>query len=94
MANVIVKKYKKDPDSILDYPMDWSDWLETGDSISTAVWTVPAGLTKTDEIVASPLATIWLSGGSTTPGTRYEVVCHITTAAGREDDRAFLFTMI
>ena len=79
----------KDPDETLDYTIDWSDRMAAGDTISTCVWTVPAGLTKTTQSIsnAEPVwrTTAWLSGG--TIGTTYEVLAHITTAAGRIMDQ-------
>lgn len=76
--------FSKDPEAVLDYTIDWSDWLGT-DTISAVSWTVEAGITKDSEGNTTTSATIWLSGG--TAGTSYEVTCHITTAGGREDDR-------
>lgn len=76
----------KDPDAVLDYHLDWEDWL-AGDTISAAAWTLPSGITKDSQAETDTVATIWLSGGS--PGNRYFVKCHITTAAGREEDRTF-----
>ena len=74
----------KDANATLDYRVDWSAWLDT-DTIATVAWTVPAGLTQTATTNTTTTATIWLAGG--TVGTRYAVVCRITTAAGRIDDR-------
>ncbi len=73
-----------DPDAVLDYEIDWSAWLGT-DTISSSTWTVPSGLTEDSSTNTTTTATIWLSGG--TEGTRYEVVNHIVTAGGREEDR-------
>ena len=77
--------FTKDPDANLDYSVDWSDWLVTGDNIASTLWTVPAGLTKGAESEADGICTIYLSGG--TAGSDYEVACRITTAAGRIDER-------
>lgn len=64
-------------------------WLdpETDEQITTAVFTVPAGLTKESETNDGYTATVWLSGG--TAGTTYKVTCRITTdnATARIDDR-------
>ena len=77
---------KKDPDSVLDYQLDWSSWLGT-DTISTSVFTVPTGLTKDSEGNTSTTSTVWLSGG--TLNQIYNVVCRITTTGGRTVDRSF-----
>jgi len=70
----------KDPDEVLDFRIDWSDWL-AGDTISSATWTVPAGLTKDSEARDDSSTTVGLSGGA--DETDYRIVCVITTAAGR-----------
>lgn len=78
--------YVKDPDAVLDYKVDWADWLAaTGDAIVTSTWLVPAGVTKTDEDNTTATATIWLSGG--TAGSSYQVTNRVTTTQGRTDDR-------
>jgi hypothetical protein len=76
----------KDPEAILDYTIDWSEWLPEGDTLAAATWTVPAGLTLDSQSNTEALATGWLSGGLL--GSTYVVTCHITTAAGRQDDRS------
>ena len=84
MTNV----FDKDPNAVLDYQWDWSAWLETGETISTALVTVPTGLTLDSQVDTTTSVTAWLSGG--TAGTGYAVLCHITTSAGREDDRQII----
>ena len=77
-------EFTKDPQAELDYTIDWETWLDD-DTLSTVTWTVPTGIASELEHNSTTAATIWLSGG--TVETRYEVVCHIVTAAAREDDR-------
>lgn len=77
--------FVKDPDATLDYGLDWSEWLEPDDTISSVTWVVPEGVTKESENNSDTMAVIWLSGG--TAGAEYEVVCRITTTNGRIDDR-------
>jgi len=80
------KTFYKDPQAVLDYTIDWADWLET-DLISTSTWTVPSGLTEGTHTNTTTTTTAWISGG--TEGVVYEITNHIVTAAGREDDRSF-----
>jgi hypothetical protein len=80
-------KFNKDPQSVLDYQVDWSDWLDT-DEISTSTWSAPAGITIDSETETDTTATVWLSGG--TDGERYEVTNEITTDGGRTDNRTIL----
>lgn len=79
-------KFTKDPDEILDYKFDWSDWLN-GDTISTRTVTVASGLTKDSDSITdtSTSVTVWLSGGSI--GASYSVACKVVTAAGRTAER-------
>lgn len=78
------RSFVKDPDAVLDYEFDWSDWLGA-DTIATHTVTAATGLTVDTSEATSTAVTVWLSGGSV--GTSYAVTCHIETAAGREDDR-------
>lgn len=82
-----MKEIIKDPDAELDYLFDWSDWLVDGDTISVKAVIPEIGITvKSSEIVdVNTAVVVWLSGG--TVGRGYNVVCRITTAAGRIDDR-------
>ncbi len=81
----------RDTHAVLDYTWDWGDegtWLGE-DTISSAT------VTGTDCTVESTLnttltVTAWISGGST---PNPYAVCHIVTAAGREEDRTIMFTM-
>jgi hypothetical protein len=53
-----------DPDAVLDYTIDWSDWLGTGESIIDASWTVTgADLLRSSHTTST--ATAWLSGAAT-----------------------------
>ena len=79
----------KDPADVLDYGLDWSEQLalvSPADTISSATWTVPAGLTAGAQFVVGGVATTWLSGG--TAGTDYTVTCRIVTAGGRTLERS------
>lgn len=82
--------YFKDPNALLDYTVDWSEWLG-GDSITSSSWIVPAGLVLTDESHTTHTATAWISGG--TPPSSYRVTNRIVTAGGRSDDRSLTFRL-
>ena len=85
----------KDPESYLDYSMDWSDWMETGDVIDSSVWdiqTLTPDLSPltTDANTFNPatsLATIWIRGGSVSKN--YTVTNTITTNNGLVAARYF-----
>lgn len=83
-----------DPNAVLDYTWPWGDenWLEADETISSFTFNVPDGLTEVEDPAAQiteagKSVTVWLSGG--TDGVDYDVTCHITTSANREDDRTF-----
>lgn len=79
--------YFKDPNSTLDYAIDWSRWLGT-DTIATVAWTLQSGITQASASNDTTTATIWLSGG--TAGEDYLVTARITTSAGRQLDTSML----
>jgi len=85
-----LKTFVKDPDSKLDYMVDWSKWLGS-DTISTSVWLFDptTELTNTSPSIdtAAKRTSVFLAGG--TVGTTYRVTNRITTAAGRIVDRSF-----
>jgi hypothetical protein len=76
--------YLKDPDSTLDYEIDWTAWLGA-DTIATSTWIPATGITEASSTNTTTTATVWLTGG--TVGQTYLVTNRITTAAGRTDDR-------
>ena len=77
--------FLKDPDATLDFGFDWNEWLASTETILTAVWTVPSGITKSSQIETDGYTTVWLSSG--TVNTDYNLTCRITTSDGRIDDR-------
>ena len=83
--------YAKSPLAKLDYSVDWSQWLGAAETITAVEWTVAAGLAVTDSSHTGTTATVWVSGGSV--GTRYSLVCAITTSEGREDARTLYVTV-
>ncbi len=80
-------RFNKDPDAVLDYTINWTKWLGS-DTISVSTWTVPSGLTEDSDTSGDSSTTIWLSGG--TVDANYNIVNHITTAAGREEDQTLI----
>lgn len=96
------KVFLKDPKGVLDYTFDWAaltngtnlagetDWLASGETISSAVVTAGTGLTKDSDSLtdSNTSVTVWLSGG--TAGEDYEVECKIVTSASRTDARTII----
>lgn len=85
----------KDPQSTLDYNIDWSDWMTTGDEINTSTWTIstitgdssPLSTTSNSFSAALDQTTIYLTAGS--DGSNYTVTNTITTTDGLTDERYF-----
>jgi len=72
----------------LDYEIDWTPWLDAGDTISTDSWVVTGpdtALVLGTHSHTPTTATVWLSGG--TAGSSYRVTGTIITAANRTDLR-------
>ncbi len=80
--------FDKDPDAVLDYYIDWSEWLDETDSVASSTWTVPDGISADTNAYTATRTEIWLSGG--TAGEWYHLTNHITTTDGREDDRTII----
>jgi len=82
----------KDPGATLDYNIDWSDWLPTGDSISTSTWTQESvhtggNLTLGGSSVANNVTSVLISSGR--EGEIYTVRNTITTNENLTDVRRF-----
>jgi hypothetical protein len=89
-------RYKKDPDAVLPYSIEWSAWVPDGETLSTCVWAIDSPSTPTLEIdgssLAGTVATAVLSGG--TAGTVYVVRCRATTTPSTYvDDRSIVITV-
>lgn len=70
-------RISKDAQSILDFSIDLSNLLQTGETISTSSWSVPTGITRVTDTNNDEIATIWLSGG--TLNNIYELVNTVVT---------------
>ena len=81
----MAETFTKDPDEVLDYTFDWTDYLETGETIASYVITADTGITSGTESQASGVVTYWLTGGDAT--YTYKVACKIVTSAGRTAER-------
>jgi len=83
----------KDPESYLDYSIDWSDWLDLGDGIATSTWTIQSITGDSDPLTTDnntrtlTTTTVWLAAGSAS--NNYRITNTITTASGLTDERYF-----
>jgi len=82
----MAQSYTMDPNAILDFAFDWSDWLATSETISTRTVTTSSGITESStDTESSGVVTVWLS--SPTVEQTHSVACKIITNAGRTDER-------
>lgn len=83
----------KDPSAILNYTLDWSEWLPTGQTISTSTWAVStisgdaAPVTTVTTSNSGTTTIVKLSGG--TAGNLYTITNTITTSGSLTDRRHF-----
>lgn len=76
----------KDPSDIVVYRMDFSEELETGETIATRIVSLPEeGLTKDNDVINGDYIDVTVSSG--TAGRRYPVVVTILTTEGRQLSR-------
>jgi len=85
-------KYLKDPDAVLDYMFDWTDWLASGETIISHTITAETGIVVDSSTESAGKVTVWLSGG--TAGENYKVACLIVTSAGRTDERTIWIKVV
>ena len=86
-----MSSYIKDPQSVLDFVVDWSAWLAVGETITASTVVATTGITVQSATFTTTTATYWLAGG--TLGASYTITNHITTSAGRQDDRTDTVTI-
>ena len=79
----------RDPDSTLDYTIEWADWIPPGDSLASVSMSCSPTPTiissTTPPAVSGTRVVVWLTGG--VAGTVYSLLCRVTTTGGRTDER-------
>lgn len=80
---------EKDPQSVIDFIVDWSDWLldNNVDTILSSIWIVPAGVVVDHDEIFGDFTAIWL--GTATAGAQLVLTNRITTVQGRIQDQSF-----
>jgi len=89
---------EKHPDANIQYGVDWTDYLNSGDAINSATATIetitgdasPLALptdASTDVVVSGAVVNVRLNGGTT--GNEYNVDVRINTVNGDADVRRF-----
>ena len=90
----------KDKDETLDYSLDWSRFLQSGETLSSVVWKIKDetdtkvsfspvqtidGLTLVSQSNTSTLSTAFLANGQ--DNKQYTLYCNVTTSTGRVAER-------
>lgn len=95
---MILKKYFKDPNSIVDYVFDFAgllnstgyeNYLEYGETITSATAissSVDLNIDSVIKIKNDTAVQVWVSGGVL--GAIYTLTARITTSSNRADDRS------
>lgn len=89
---------EKDPYAVLDYSLDWTNWMPSGDTISAVTITAEtisgdsAPLAVDSSTNTDFIATANISGG--TVGNIYNVEYKITTTNGLKDSRNFRIKVV
>lgn len=79
---MILSTYTKQPADTLDYDVDYTEWLDAGDTLISAVTSVDVvGLTVAAPMIVGSKVKLWVSSG--THGTTYKVTLTVTTEHGR-----------
>lgn len=85
----IIGRFEKQPDEVLDYDIDFAEWIPDGDVVSSATITSsPAGLTVGTVGVFGSYLKVWISEG--VDGTTYKLEVTATTQGGRVKQAEFL----
>lgn len=74
--------FNKQPVEVVDYDLDYTDWLTAGDNVASSVVTVDiVTLTIDMVLINDPRVKIWVSGG--TDKITYKLTVTTTTDEGR-----------
>lgn len=82
----LVELEAKHPSEVVDYTLDFTDWLVGAETLATQDVTVSAGLSLTPSGTSAPAISgdgvvFWVGGGAS--GSTYYVQVTVTTSGGR-----------
>lgn len=83
----MASSFIKDPTAVEDFKWDWSNWLDTGETIVSHTIADVTGITKdsSSETDTDTSVTAWYSGGTNLEN--YDVKCKIVTSDNRTEPR-------
>jgi len=87
--------FTQSPLAQLPYTVDWSKWLEVGEVLASATWSVPSGIVNEASTFDDTTATIWIGTPAPTTGT-YQVKCTVLSDASptKTDSRTFVIKVL
>ena len=90
---MIIGTFNKQPAEVLDYAIDLTQWLASGDYAISYTTTGDAGITIDSTLItdAGKGIRVWLSGG--TSGVKYKIQVLFTTDAGRKKEFEFVVSV-
>jgi hypothetical protein len=77
----------KDPDSRVDFTLDYTEHFIDDDTVTSAEIIAPEGITVESPTITNNKVTFWCSGGES--GENYLITCRTTTQLGRVEDHSF-----
>jgi len=81
-------RFTKQPNDVLDYTVDLTKWMASGDTVSSATAAVsPSGLTISVTNGTTSEPKVWASGGAN--GTEYQITLTVVTTGGRTKEFEF-----
>lgn len=89
--------FVKTPSERKRYTIDYSDWLDTGETISAVTFAVTPSTTNTLQIdayqIANPATSVVFFANFGDAGKQYTVDVKVTTSGGQTKEDTILFTV-
>jgi hypothetical protein len=86
----VLNTYTKQPNDVLDYDIEYADFLSEGDSLASAIATVsPSGLIVHTPLVVGTTIKLWVEGG--TSGVKYKITVKTVTTLSRTKEDELIF---
>ncbi len=91
-----MRLFLKDPAALVDYEIEWGDWLAADETLTASSWAVepiePGGLAVAMQTGIGTARRASVSGG--VRGHLYRLTNRIATSAGRTDERSLAIRII
>ena len=90
---MIIGTFSKQPAEVLDYAIDLTQWLPSGDYAISQTTTAPIGIVVDSTLItdAGKGIRVWLSGG--TSGVKYKIQVLFVTDNGRKKEFEFVVSV-